>query len=110
VSQPPFDFSALLKQAQDMQSRLAGAKERLRHRTVESSAGGGMVAVTANGALEIVRVKVDPSVVNPNDIEMLQDLVVAAVNEAIRRSQEVAREEIQQATGLPIPDLLGGAG
>ena len=110
MSQPPFDLSALLKQAHDIQGRLAGAKERLRHRTVEASAGGGMVTVVANGCLEIVKLQIDPSVAGESDLEMLQDLVVAAVNEAIRRAQEIAREEVQQATGLPLPDFLTGGG
>jgi DNA-binding YbaB/EbfC family protein len=69
-----------------------------------------MVTATANGRLELVSLKLDPSVVNPGDLDMLQDLVMAAVNEAVRRAQELAREEIRQATGLPIPDLLGGVG
>jgi DNA-binding YbaB/EbfC family protein len=110
VSQPPFDLSGLLKQAQEIQGRLAEAQERLRHRTVEVTVGGGMVTATANGRLELVRLSIDPSVVNSGDLAMLQDLVLAAVNEVMRRAQEVAREEIQQVTGLPIPNLLGGGG
>jgi DNA-binding YbaB/EbfC family protein len=110
VSQPPFDLSGLLKQAKEIQGRLAEAQGRLRHRTVEATVGGGMVTATANGRLELVRLSIDPSVVNAGDVEMLQDLVVAAVNEVMRRAQEVAREEIQQVTGFPIPNLLGGGG
>jgi DNA-binding YbaB/EbfC family protein len=67
-----------------------------------------MVTATANGRLELVSVRIDPSVVNPQEVPMLQDLVVAAVNDAIRRAQQIAREEMQQVTGLPIPDFLGG--
>ena len=110
MSQPPFDLSALLKQAQQIQGRLAEAQERLRHRMVEATVGGGMVTAAANGRLELVRLNIDPSVVNSRDLEMLQDLVVAAVNEVMRRAQEVAREEIQQVTGFPIPNILGGGG
>lgn len=110
MSRPPFDLSALFKQAQELQSRLAGIQERLRHRTVEATVGGGAVAVTANARLELVSVRVDPELVDPGDLDMLQDLFVAAANEALRRAQEIAREEFRQATGLPLPDFMGGSG
>jgi DNA-binding YbaB/EbfC family protein len=109
VSQPPFDISQLLKQAQDIQSRLASVQERLKHRTVEATVGGGTVTATVNGKLEVVALRIDPVAVDPRDTEMLQDLVIAAVNEGLRRARDLAREEFQQATGLPLPDLWGGA-
>lgn len=108
MSQPPFDLSALMKQAEEMRTRLQGAQERLRHRTVEATVGGGVVRATVNGRLELVRLDIDPQAVDPRDLSMLQDLVVAAVNQALRRAQELAREELTQATGFPIPDLFGG--
>jgi DNA-binding YbaB/EbfC family protein len=108
MSQPPFDLSAIMKQAQEMKTRLAGVQERLRHRTTEATVGGGIVTATVNGRLELVRLQIDPSAVDPDDVAMLQDLVVAAVNQALRRAQEMAREELTQATGFPMPDLFGG--
>lgn len=109
MSQPPFDLGSLLKQARDIQSRLASVQERLKHRTVEATVGGGTVTATVNGKLELVGLRVDPGAVDPAEVEMLQDLVIAAVNEGLRRAREIAREEFQQATGLPLPDLWGGA-
>jgi DNA-binding YbaB/EbfC family protein len=109
VSQPPFDLGELMKQARDIQSRLASVQERLKHRTVEATVGGGTVTATVNGKLEVVALRIDPAAVDPRDAEMLQDLVIAAVNEGLRRARDVARTEFQQATGLPLPDLWGGA-
>ncbi len=98
----------LMKQAQQMQERVKKIQEEAAGKTVETSAGGGMVTVVANGRQEIISIKIDPSVVDPNDTEMLQDLVVAAVNEALRKSQELMKEEMANLTagmGLP-PGLL----
>ncbi len=97
-----------MKQAQQMQERVKKIQEEAAGKTVETSAGGGMVTVVANGRQEIISIKIDPSVVDPNDTEMLQDLVVAAVNEALRKSQELMKEEMANLTagmGLP-PGLL----
>jgi hypothetical protein len=110
VSRPSLDLAALLEQARQLQTRLAEVRERLGLRTVEASAGGGAVTATANGRLELVRLRIDPRLVDPSDLEMLQDLVVAAVNEVLRRAQELAKRELEQATGLPLPGLLGGSG
>jgi DNA-binding YbaB/EbfC family protein len=101
-----FDPRQLLQQAQDLSAKLRRVQEDLRHRTVEASVGGGIVAATANGRGELVAVRIDPVAVDPRDVEMLQDLVLAAVNEALRRAQELARDEMQRATGLPL-SLLG---
>lgn len=98
----------LMKQAQQMQERVKKLQEEAAGKTVEASAGGGMVTVVANGRQEIVSIKIDQSVVDPNDIEMLQDLVAAAVNEAIRKSQDLMKEQMASLTagmGLP-PGLL----
>ena len=105
---PGFDLGQVLRQAQEMGQKLQQVQEELRHRTVEATVGGGMVTVVVNGRLELVRVGIDPQAVDPRDVEMLQDLVVAAVNEALRRAQELAKRELQQITGgLPLGNLLG---
>ena len=101
------DLSELMQQAKEVGARLQQVQEQLRHRTVEATVGGGMVTVCVNGRLEVVSVRVDPQAVDPRDVEMLQDLIAAAVNEAMRRAQELAREEMQRVTGLPISTLLG---
>ena len=108
MTRPPFDLGQMMQQAQEVGARLKRAQEELRHRTVEATVGGGMVTAKVNGRLELVEVRIDPGAVDPNEVEMLQDLVAAAVNQALQRAQELMREELQQVTGLPIADLLGG--
>lgn len=96
-----------LKQAQGIQARLAQVQEELGRKTVEASAGGGMVRVTANGQMTLCSIQIDPSVVNPEEKEMLEDLVLAAVNEGLRRAREMAAEEIGKVTGgFKIPGLM----
>jgi hypothetical protein len=96
----------LMKQAQQMQAKLAKAQEELKTREVEASSGGGMVTVRANGAQEILALQVEREIVNPDDIEMLQDLVRAAVNEALKKSREMMSEEMGKITGgMGIPGL-----
>jgi len=98
----------LMKQAQQMQERVKKVQEEAGSKTVEASSGGGMVTVVANGRQEVLSIKIDKSVVDPNDIEMLQDLIAAAVNEALRKSQELMKDEMGRITagmGLP-PGLL----
>lgn len=98
----------LMKQAQKMQQEMGKVQEESKKKTVEASAGGGMVVVVANGAQEIVSIKIEKDVVNPEDIEMLQDLVTAAVNEALRRSQEMVNEDMGKLTGgMNIPGMGG---
>jgi len=100
-------FGNILKQAQEMHSRIAQLQEEMAGKTVEASSGGGMVNVLMNGKQEILSVRIDPEVVNKEDIEMLQDLIAAAVNEAIRKSQEMMAEEMKKLTGgLNIPGLF----
>ncbi len=101
MSQGPFDFNQIFQQAQEMGGKLKRVQEELRHRSVSATVGGGMVEVTVNGALEVTAVKIDPQAVDPRDVEMLQDLMVAAVNQAMIRAQEMSKEAMQQATGLP---------
>jgi len=97
----------IMKQAQAMQERLAKVQAEVATKTVQASSGGGMVSVVANGGLEIVSVKIDPEVLKANDAEMLQDLVVAAVNEALRKAREMVAEEMKGVTGgLQIPGLF----
>jgi len=97
----------LMKQAQKMQSQMAKIQEEMASRTVEATAGGGMVTAVANGKQEIVSVRIEKEVVDPEDVEMLQDLLVAAVNEALKKSQEMVSEEMSKITGgLNIPGLM----
>ena len=94
----------LMKQAQQMQERVKKLQDEAANKTVEASSGGGMVTVVANGRQEVLSIKIDRSVVDPNDIEMLQDLVSAAVNEALRKSQELMKEEMGRLTaGMGLP-------
>jgi len=89
-----------------MQKQMMEIQEELADRTVEATVGGGMVAVVANGQQDILSIKIDPEVVDPNDVEMLQDLILAAVNEAHRKAQEMMNQEMSKLTGgLKIPGL-----
>ena len=97
----------LVKQAQQMQQRMLKMQEELAQRTVEASVGGGMVTVTVNGKSEVLRVKIEPQAVDPNDVEMLEDLVVAGVNEALRKAHDMMSEEMGKLTGgMKIPGLF----
>jgi len=94
------------KQAQELQERLARVQEEAASRTVEGSAGGGMVKATVNGRLEVVRVHIEPTVLQSGDTQMLEDLIVAAVNQGIRAAQQQMAEEMSKLTGgLKIPGL-----
>jgi len=100
-------MSNLVKQAQKMQAQIVKLQEEMAGKTVEAGAGGGMVTVTANGRQEIVSIRIEKEVVDPQDVEMLQDLVLAAVNEALKKSQEMVSSEMQKVTGgLNLPGLL----
>ena len=97
----------LLKKAQQLQEKMAKIQEELSEKTVETSAGGGMVTVVANGKQEIVSIKIDPEVVDQEDIEMLEDLVLAAVNDAIDQAKQMVSEEMTKLTGgIKIPGLM----
>jgi len=101
------NINQLMKQAKKMQAKMAELQAELEQKTVESSAGGGMVKVIANGKQEILSITIDPEVVNAEDIEMLQDLILAAVNDALRKAQEMVAEEMSKLTGgLKIPGLF----
>jgi len=96
----------IMKQAQQMQRRMAELQDELERKQVEASAGGGMVTAIVSGKQQLLELKIDPTAVDPEDVEMLQDLVTAAVNEAIKQSQQMAQEEMAKVTGgLNIPGL-----
>ena len=97
----------ILKQAQEMHGKISQLQEEMANKTVEASAGGGMVTLVMNGKQQLLSIRIDPEVVNREDVDMLQDLISAAVNEAIRKSQEMMTEEMKKITGgLSIPGLL----
>jgi len=97
----------MMKQAQQLQSKMLRMQEELADRTVEASAGGGMVRVVANGKQQVVELEIKQEVVDPEDVEMLQDLVLAAVNDALSRSQEMVSGEMSKLTGgMNIPGLV----
>ncbi len=101
------DLSKILQQAQQMQGRLQQMQEELQSKTVTASAGGGMVTVTADGKGQVRRIEIDKSVVDPADVEMLEDLVLVAVNEAQKKAAELAQNEMAQlAGGMPLPFTL----
>ena len=99
------NMNQMMKQVQQMQAEMAKAQEELKTATVEASAGGGMVTVEMSGELQLLELKIDPEAVDPEDVELLQDMVQAAVNEALRSAQELAASKMGQATGG-----LGGLG
>jgi DNA-binding YbaB/EbfC family protein len=110
---PPFDLGALMKQAQALQDKLKQTQEEMADRTVEASAGGGMVQVVADGSMRIRSVSIDPAMMAANDKQMLEDLVTAGVNEALRRAQEMVAQEMSKLSplgGMNIPGFLGGRG
>jgi len=101
------DMQGILRQAQQMQERLARLQEELAGKTVEASAGGGMVTVVVNGRQEVVSVRIEKEVVSPEDVELLQDLVAGAMNEAISRSRKMMADEMAKITGgMNLPGLF----
>ncbi|MHB8910410.1 MAG: YbaB/EbfC family nucleoid-associated protein [Syntrophales bacterium] len=100
------NFGNIMKQAKKMQERMVALQEELATKTVDATAGGGMVAVKVNGKFEILSLKIEKEVVNPEDVEMLQDLIMAAVNEGVRKAQEMAAAEMAKITGgMQIPGM-----
>lgn len=101
------EFRELLRQAQQMQERMAKLQEELGQRTVEATAGGGMVTVVMNGRQEVLSVRIEKEVVSPDDVELLQDLVRGAFNEAVSRSRKMMAEEMGKVTGgMNLPGLF----
>ncbi|MCA1785556.1 MAG: YbaB/EbfC family nucleoid-associated protein [Desulfotignum sp.] len=100
------NMNNMMKQAQKLQKKMLQAQEELATKTVEASAGGGMVKVVANGGQKIESIVLEKEVVDPDDVEMLQDLVMAAVNDALKKSQEMVSAEMNKLTGgLNIPGM-----
>lgn len=108
MTKNPFgNMGNIVKQAQALQEQMAKIQEQAASKTVEGTAGGGMVTVTVSGAMQIVAVKIDPEVVKSGDAEMLQDLLVAATNDGIRKAREMMADEMKGLTGgLGIPGLF----
>ena len=101
------DFGSMMKQAKKLQEKMAGLQKELESKMVEATAGGGMVSVVVNGKFELQSLKIDREVVSPDDVDMLQDLIVAAVNEGIRKAQGMASSEMAKLTGgMNVPGLF----
>jgi len=97
----------MMKQAQQLQSRMLKLQEELAEKTVETTSGGGMVKVVANGKQQVVSIQIEKEVVDPDDLEMLQDLILAAINDALTKSQEMVSGEMSKLTGgMNIPGLM----
>ena len=102
------NMGQLMKQAQQIQTKMAKLQEDLGERTVEASSGGGMVIVVANGRQEVLSIKIEPEVIDPDDAEMLQDLIMAAVNDALTKAKDMVNEEMGKLTkGMNIPGMPG---
>ena len=102
------NLGGLMKQAQALQKKMQDLQAELGERTITAQAGGGMVEAVVNGRQELVSLKIDPEVAAPDDVEMLQDLVLAAINEALNRSREMVAQEMSKLTGgLAIPGMFG---
>jgi DNA-binding YbaB/EbfC family protein len=100
-------MGGMLKQAQKLQSKIFKLQDELADRTVETTVGGGMVKAVANGKQELLSIKIEPEVVDPDDVQMLEDLVVAAVNDALKKAQEMVTEEMTKLTGgFKIPGMM----
>ncbi len=100
-------FGNLVRQAQQLQAKMLKVQEEMATRTAEASAGGGMVTAVANGKQELLSIKLEKEVVNPDDLEMLQDLIVAAANAALKKAQEMVSDEMKKLTGgINIPGLM----
>ncbi|MCG0275949.1 MAG: YbaB/EbfC family nucleoid-associated protein [Thermosediminibacteraceae bacterium] len=101
------NMNKLMKQVQKMQEEMAKLQEELKQRTVEATAGGGVVKAVANGKKELLEIKIQPEAVDPEDVEMLEDLILAAVNEALQKAEEMVAQEMSKLTGgFNIPGLF----
>jgi hypothetical protein len=101
-------LDTIMKEAQKLQAKMEELQKGLANLRLEGTSGGGMVKATVDGQQNLLEIKIDPEVVDPNDVHMLEDLVVAAINEARRKAQETANEEMKKVTGgLAIPGMFG---
>ncbi|MFP4661640.1 MAG: YbaB/EbfC family nucleoid-associated protein [Halanaerobiales bacterium] len=101
------NMNKLMKQAQQMQAKMSKMQEELEEKTMEATAGGGVVKVVVNGKQEILDIQIDPDAVDPEDVEMLEDLILAAVNEGMRKVQDMINSEMGKLTGgMNIPGML----
>ena len=101
------DMNKMMKQVQKMQADMAKMQEELKDKTVEATAGGGVIKVVANGQHEVIQITISPEVIDPEEAEMLEDLVTAAVNEALRKAQEMVSEEMAKITGgMKLPGIF----
>ncbi|OKY74403.1 MAG: YbaB/EbfC family nucleoid-associated protein [Desulfobulbaceae bacterium DB1] len=105
------DMDSILKRAQQFQYQMSQMQEELARRTITTTVGGGMVSVTVNGKFEVVSLRIDKEAINPAEPEMLQDLVIAAVNDAMRQAREMTQSELSKLTGglgINLPGMFGG--
>ncbi len=102
-----FDLQTVMQKVQEMQAKMESLQKELADKQITTEVGGGMVSVTVNGNQEIVKISIEKDVVNPDEVEMLEDLVVAGVNKALAEAKKMAKDEMGKATGGMLPDIPG---